>query len=158
VNAIAQKPILQLEQEPLLVPQPAEERGKTKYQRSTLNPEAAAAILQRMEAAMQGQKLYLEPELTLPMLAEAVQSPSYHVSQVLSEHLGKNFFEYVNTCRIEEAKQMLLDPKKQHYTILAIAFDSGFNSKTTFNKVFKRYTGQTPSEFVALQKEEKAIA
>jgi len=160
VKGIAQKPIMQLEQAPALatVPERTEEFGKIKYQRSTLHKDASEGILLRMEEAMQSKKLYLEPEFTLPMLAEAVQAPSYHLSQVLSERIQKNFYEYINAYRVEEAKRMLLDPTKKHYTVLAIAYDSGFNSKTTFNKVFKRFTGQTPTEFVASQTTAGAIA
>jgi AraC-like DNA-binding protein len=67
----------------------------------------------------------------------------------LSELAGNNFYDFINGYRIMEAKRLLLDPSKRHYTVLAIAFESGFNSKTTFNKVFRKVTGLTPTEFVA---------
>jgi AraC-like DNA-binding protein len=61
--------------------------------------------------------------------------------------LNKTFYDLVNGYRVEEAKRLLLDPKSKNNKILAIAFDSGFNSKTTFNTVFKKFTGFTPSDF-----------
>jgi AraC-like DNA-binding protein len=122
---------------------------KGKYQRSTLGPEQAAAIFQKIRDAMAQQQLFRDPNLTLPALADAIGAPTYHISQVLSELAGNNFYDFINGYRIMEAKRLLLDPSKRHYTVLAIAFESGFNSKTTFNKVFRRVTGMTPTEFVA---------
>ena len=63
------------------------------------------------------------------------------------ESLGANFFDFINGYRVEEAKRLFKDPSKSAYTILAIAEDAGFNSKSAFNAVFKRVAGQTPSEF-----------
>ncbi len=136
----------------LLEPAPSprlNEGGKDKYQRSSLTREQGIAIFQRIKAAMEQGKLYRNADLTLPALAEAAEAPGYHISQVLGEVAGQNFYDFVNTYRVNEAKRLLTDPSKQHYTILAIAFEAGFNSKTTFNKVFKNVTGQTPSEYLS---------
>jgi AraC-like DNA-binding protein len=61
--------------------------------------------------------------------------------------MKKNFYDLVNGYRVEEAKRLLLDPKSFNYTILSVGFEAGFNSKTTFNTVFKKFTGLSPTEF-----------
>ncbi len=73
--------------------------------------------------------------------------PRHYITQILNEKHKKNFFTFINEYRVKEVIERLIDPRYRHYTILAIAFDSGFNSKTTFNSIFKTQTGLTPSEF-----------
>ena len=96
---------------------------------------------------MENDKLYQEPELTLQQLAEKLQYPYYQVSQAINDGMKKNFYDLVNNYRIEEAKRLLVDPKNMNYTVLSVGFEAGFNSKTTFNTVFKKLTGLTPTEF-----------
>ena len=102
---------------------------------------------------MEQDKLYRETELTLQNLSEKLQYPSYQVSQAINEGLKKNFYDLINSYRVEEAKRLLVDPKNQNFTILSVGFEAGFNSKTTFNTVFKKFTGITPTEFRAQQKQ-----
>ena len=92
-------------------------------------------------------KLYQSPELTLALFAEKVNIPSYYASQVINEKLDCNFFDFVNGYRIEAAMAMLVNPKYNHYTIVAIAFEAGFNSKSAFYSAFKKITNLTPSQF-----------
>jgi AraC-like DNA-binding protein len=127
---------------------PAEEMaaGK-KYERSTLTPELVREYAARVKGYVETEKPYLDCELTLPGLADRVGIPAYQLSQVINESLGANFFDFINAYRIEEAKRLFKDPSKSAYTILAIAEEAGFNSKSAFNSSFKRFTGQTPSEF-----------
>ena len=68
---------------------------------------------------------------------------AYLENNIINENLYKNFFDFINTYRIEEMKKQLQGESK--YTILGIAYESGFNSKSSFNRIFKKYTGQTPS-------------
>jgi AraC-like DNA-binding protein len=96
---------------------------------------------------MEKEKLYQETELTLQQLANKLQLPTYQVSQVINEGLKRNFYDLVNGYRVEEAKRLLLDPKNDNYTILSVGFEAGFNSKTTFHTVFKKFTGLTATEF-----------
>ena len=96
---------------------------------------------------MEQDKLYQEPQLTLQNLADRIALPSYQVSQIINDQLGKNFYELVNGYRVEEAKRLLSDPKSKNYTILSVGFEAGFNSKTTFNTVFKKFTGLTPTDY-----------
>lgn len=143
-HAVQQRPVLSLEQ-----PSDSLNQPRNKYQRSTLTAEQASAIHARIRQAMEEQHLYNDSELTLPALSETVGAPTYHISQVLSELAGANFYDFVNQYRVEAAKRLLQDPDKKHYTVLAIAFESGFNSKTTFNKVFRKATGLTPTAYLA---------
>jgi AraC-like DNA-binding protein len=127
---------------------PAEElaAGK-KYEKSTLTPELTREYALKVKEYVDTEKPYLDSELTLPGLADRVGIPAYQLSQVINEALGANFFDFVNGYRVMEAKRLLGDPSKSAYTILAIAEESGFNSKSAFNAAFKRFAGQTPSEF-----------
>lgn len=118
-----------------------------KYEKSTLTPERAERYLKRLLNHMETEKPYVDGELTLPKLAERLSIPPQHLSQTINERLRQNFFDFVNTYRVEEAKRRLLDPAKQHYSVLAIAEEVGFNSKSAFNAVFKKHVRMTPSEF-----------
>jgi AraC-like DNA-binding protein len=96
---------------------------------------------------METEKPYLLPKLTLPELAEKCGMSTHLLSRVINEEFGKNFFEFVNYYRVEEFKNELLDQENKNLTFLAVAYKSGFNSKTTFNTAFRSITGQTPREF-----------
>jgi len=115
-------------------------------------------IVKNVIALMEVEKLYHEPELTLQQLANRLQMPTYLVSQAINDRLNKNFYELINQYRVEEAKKLLLEPKNANFTILSIGFEAGFNSKTTFNTVFKKFTGQTPTEFREQSKMNAAVA
>ncbi|NET36520.1 MAG: helix-turn-helix domain-containing protein [Cyanothece sp. SIO1E1] len=105
--------------------------------------ETKALVLDIMEK----QKPYLNPELTLPELAQLSSMKTNELSHFLNESLGENFYSLVNRYRVEESKRLLSDPKYQHLSILGIAMEAGFNSKTAFNTNFKRITRQTPSAY-----------
>jgi AraC-like DNA-binding protein len=83
----------------------------------------------------------------LQKLAERLGISPHHLSQVINERLNQNFFDFVNQYRVGEAKRQLLDAKKKHYSIMAIAGDVGFNSKSAFNAAFKKHANVTPSEW-----------
>ncbi len=108
-------------------------------------------IVERILAMMENEKLYQEPDLTLQNLAHKLQFPSYQVSQAINDGMKKNFYDLVNGYRVEEAKRLLLNPKNKNYTILSVGFEAGFNSKTTFNTVFKKFTGLTPTDYREVQ-------
>ena len=96
---------------------------------------------------MNDEKLYTDVELTLQSLAERLGISSGYLSRIINEKENKNFFEFVIFFRIQDVKQKLVDKEYDHYSILGIALESGFKSKTTFNTVFKKFTGQTPSSY-----------
>ncbi len=128
-----------------------------KYQKNILPETRMKNYLEKLLHLMETEQSYLNPELKLSDVAEALHISSNHLSQVINAELGKNFFDFINARRVEEAQRRLLDPKYAHYTILAIALEVGFNNKASFNRVFKKHTGMTPSEFV-IKRSERSMA
>jgi AraC-like DNA-binding protein len=123
------------------------EPPEKKYEKSTLTRERAERYLKKLQHAMETEKVYTDGDLTLPKLAAKLGIPAQHLSQVVNEQLNVNILDFINSHRVEEAKRRLLDPSKNHLSILAIAEEVGFNSKSSFNAFFKKYTRTTPSEF-----------
>ncbi|MGV3586500.1 MAG: helix-turn-helix domain-containing protein [Adhaeribacter sp.] len=119
-----------------------------KYQKSILKETESQAYLDQLLAFMETEKPYRESNITIQELADSIGLPKHHLSQVINDRLGKNFYDFINQYRVAEAQLMLVDPKYRHLTNLAVAEEAGFNSKATFNAVFKKQTGQTPSEYV----------
>ncbi|NBW35111.1 MAG: helix-turn-helix domain-containing protein [Cytophagia bacterium] len=125
-----------------------EEAIKTKYLKSTLSPEKQSDIHRKLTWAMEEQKLFLNPELTIGQLAEALAVHSSHLSQVINSMESKSFYDFINALRINEFKKMAARPGNQKYTLLALAFECGFNSKTAFYRNFKHVTGQSPTHYL----------
>ncbi|MGE0441166.1 MAG: helix-turn-helix domain-containing protein [Gemmatimonadales bacterium] len=121
-----------------------------KYATSPLDPERKREGLVRITAVMEERRPYLDPELTLDGLASQVGLPPNHLSQILNEAAGQHFYDFVNRYRVERAKVLLAEPDGGDRTLLSVAHEAGFNSKASFNRAFKRFTNQTPSQF-ALQ-------
>jgi len=86
-------------------------------------------------------KPYLNPDLNLPQLATELGISIHYLSQVINEHFRLNFFDFVNRYRIEAFKERIADPRYRNFSLLGIAFECGFNSKSTFNRIFKQATG-----------------
>jgi len=103
--------------------------------------------IERITQLMTEEKKYLNENLSLRELALNMKADPNLISFILNKHLGNTFYDFVNGYRIEEVKNKLSDSAYDHLTLLAIALESGFNSKTTFNRVFKKITGVTPNEF-----------
>jgi len=108
-------------------------------------------IKQRLIEFLEKEKPYLDPELTLSELSRQLSLPAPQISQTINQEMGQNFNELINSYRIQEVKAKMADPRNEHLSLLGLALDSGFNSKATFNRVFKKMTGQTPSEFYKKQ-------
>ena len=107
----------------------------------------------RLSALMENEKVYLDPELDLPTLASQMHISIHDLSYLLNEGFEMNFFRFVNTYRVQEAKQLMSSEKYRHLNILGIAYSAGFNSKSTFNTAFKREAGVSPSQFIQQIKE-----
>jgi AraC-like DNA-binding protein len=118
-----------------------------KYVKSGLKDKQAEIYLKNLISVMDTEKPYLNRNLSIQDLSELTGIPRHHITQVLNENHGKNFFTFINEYRVKEIISRFGDPKNNNFTILAIAFDAGFNSKTTFNSIFKSQTGMTPSEY-----------
>lgn len=107
------------------------------------------AVLQKITAAMETDQLYLNPTLTLAEMATHLKTSSRIISRHINNGFGQSFNDYVNRYRVEAVKQRIAVGDLQKFTILAIALDCGFNSKTSFNRVFKEMTGMPPSDYCA---------
>jgi len=125
-----------------------DQSGKRKYLKSGLSAEMAEALHERLTELMKSEKLYTESELSLSELANRLNTLSNYLSQVINDKEGKNFYDYINTLRIEEFKTLVSRPENRKYTLLSLSYDCGFNSKSSFNKNFKKVTGLSPSEYL----------
>jgi AraC-like DNA-binding protein len=94
------------------------------------------------------EEIYTDPSLSLRKLAERIDLHSNKLSWLINEHIGKNFNEYINAFRLQKFKENALNPRNSHLTLLALAYESGFNSKTAFNAFFKKMEGTTPRNWV----------
>lgn len=121
---------------------------KPKYQKSGLTAESSEVLHQNLSKLMAEQKLFRKSELSLADLATALNTQPNHLSRVINEREGKNFYDYINNLRIEEFKVLAADPDNRKFTLMALAEECGFNSKSSFNRYFKKATGQSPSEFM----------
>lgn len=117
------------------------------YTRSGLSSTQAKDYHRQLLALMEERKPYLNGELTASELSESLGISVNHLSQVLNKEQKQNFFDFINSYRVKEVLHKMGDPSKSHLTLLAMALDSGFNSKTSFNTIFKRVTNQTPSQY-----------
>jgi len=118
-----------------------------KYEKSTLTPDKAATSLQKLNDFMEKERPYLRSDLTLPLLARELTISVHHLSQIINEKLGQNFFEFINCQRVEEAKRRIAEPGSQNLNLAGIGLEVGFNSISSFNAAFKRHAGMTPSQF-----------
>jgi len=130
------------------VPKKVKETPVNQYQKSSLKKEDSKNHLEQLLKYMDEEAPYLEGKLSLKEVATALQISTNHLSQVINENLDKNFFDFVNGYRVEMVKQKMKDPSNKNYTLLSLAYDCGFNSKSSFNAIFKKYTGSTPSQYL----------
>lgn len=132
-----------------------EEKGSegsyVKYQKSALNTETMQEIYTALNNKMDREKLFKDPELSLNTIAAALEIHPNVLSQTINSIENKNFYDYINSQRIEEFKRIAVLPENQKFTMLSLAYESGFNSKTSFNRNFKKYTKCSPREFMKAQ-------
>ena len=118
-----------------------------KYEKSGLSKEKADEYYQKLILLMDEEKIFNQNKLTLSELAEFIPISSHNLSEVINTKTKMNFFDFINRYRIEEVKKEIVKPENDNLTILAIAMDAGFNSKSSFNTLFKKYEKVTPSEY-----------
>ena len=116
-------------------------------ERIGLRPDQIEKHVARLLALMEHEKPFRDGNLTVKALAEKLGLPAAQLSALINERLAENFVDFVNRYRIQEAKRLLLDGSKRHYSVVAIGDEVGFNSKSAFNAAFRKYTGSTPSDF-----------
>jgi len=117
------------------------------YQSKPLKDEEKDFIQQLLKH-MEEKKPYLQPEITIKLLSEELNVSSEYLSETINNTLNKNFFDFINFYRVEEFKSQCKNEKNKHLNIIGLASECGFNSKATFNRVFKKATGLTPSEYM----------
>lgn len=120
----------------------------SKYEKSSLTDSQLEAIHGELLILIKKKKLHLIPELTLTMVSQELDVHPNTLSQVINRIEQKNFFDYINTLRVEEFKERVAKPDNQKYTLLSLAYECGFNSKTSFNRNFKNITGKSPTEYL----------
>ncbi len=120
---------------------------RTKYETSSLKQEKVSEIRTALEAEIENSHPYLNPELTLQVLAGSIGVPAHHLSRVINQEFKMSFTDYINSFRLKEAEKRLLDPRNKHLKIAALAFECGFNSVPTFNTFFKKTHRKTPTQF-----------
>ncbi len=120
---------------------------KEKYEKSGFNPEKKDESFQKVKDYMINAKPYLDPDLTLFSLADQLDLTPNHLSQIINSTSGSNFYDFINRYRVEEAKRQIASDKVNKMTLLGIGLSSGFSSKSTFNRAFKKHTGINPSDF-----------
>ncbi len=119
-------------------------KGRSNY---NLQVEINEGLARRLKELLEIKQIYLQSELSLSQLSLELGVPAYQVSEVISRHYQETFFDLINRHRIEEIKRRLNNEVYNHLSILGIAMDCGFNSKSSFNTAFKKFTGMTPSEY-----------
>jgi len=124
-----------------------DKKDTKKYKNTNIPKELSKKVEKKLEELMIEEKPYLKPDLNLSDLAEFVNISTNQLSQILNESIGKNFYDYVNHYRLNHFLKICEIPKFKNYTILSLAYECGFNSKTTFNAFFKKTMGITPTEY-----------
>lgn len=127
---------------------PDESKGE-KYKKSGLDETTAEEIKSKLLVLMDRDKPYLDSELTLSKLSETLGISAHYLSEVINTKFNQNYYDFINKYRVEEFKARIVNPEFSNYSLLSIAFDSGFKSKTAFNTIFKKLAGKTPSEYKA---------
>jgi len=125
----------------------SEDMPKEKYRYSRLAPQFVEECIKKLDHLMKIEKIYREADLTLPSLAKKLSVTTHILSQILNEHLNRNFSDFINYYRIEEAKEILGGPKGARKKIANVAFDVGFNTIVAFYTAFKKYTLMTPARY-----------
>ena len=120
-----------------------DDRSKEANELSSKTEEYYKSLLDLFE----NEKIFKEQELSMTSLSQKIGVSNSYLSQIINQKFGKTFFDLVNEYRIEEVKATMSDPKFEHYSILGLAQNAGFKSKSTFNSYFKKTTGKTPSEY-----------
>ncbi len=132
------------ELDPIIGPGSSENNEKQKR----LSESMVQSLKVKLEQVMQFDKAFLENNLSLPILAHAVGISAHELSYLINEAYGENFYAFVNRHRVDEAKRLLSSTQHEQLNMLGVAYQAGFNSKTTFNTAFKKQTGQSPSAYL----------
>jgi len=123
-----------------------------KADRAPVSPGVSEEAVEQLRLFMSAQKPYLEQEIKLGSLAKEMNMPRHELSRVINHGFGKNFFDFINEYRVQEFIRLRKEQKNNHLNTLELAFQSGFNSKSAFNRAFRKKTGKSPRSFFAEEK------
>ncbi len=124
-----------------------EETDKEEFKNKIISDEKIIELKTQLHDILLKEELYLDPEISLSKLAKKINLTSHQLSYLINTGFNKNFYEFINKFRVDKAKKLLHDKAYKKYSILGIAYEAGFNSKTSFNTTFKKITGLTPTDF-----------
>ncbi|WP_161636206.1 helix-turn-helix domain-containing protein [Saccharicrinis fermentans] len=131
-----------------LLEMPKLEKGSSvPYKKSGLKEKDARQLEKSILFLMDRQKIWLNPEVAVSDISSELKVPQHHITQVLNKGLKKNFYTLINEYRTNEVIRLFQEEKYEKWDLISIAFEAGFNSKSSFNSFFKKYTGKTPSEY-----------
>lgn len=130
---------------------------RKKYSKSGLTEELSEKLHKSLREIMIKEAPYRKSDLSINELSSQLGVHPNYLSQIINGKEGKNFYDFVNTYRVEEFKRLITIPENRQITLLSLAFDCGFNSKSSFNRYFKKTTGKTPSEYFSSQMETRKI-
>ena len=122
-------------------------RTPEKYSGSRLTESESSSMVNRIKNFMQENKPFLNPDLSIKDLSEQLDLHQKYLSQLINSRFGQNFYDFVNHYRVNEAKDIMTMNTDGKKTVLEILYEVGFNSKSAFNKAFKKNTGKTPTDF-----------
>ena len=122
-------------------------KDESKYKTSPLSSSESNKLTDRLNQLLSEQQVYRTAELTLNQLAKMLEVPPYILSQLINQEYQQNFFNFINDFRIEYASQQIVQGKLNNITLAGLAYEAGFNSKSTFNRAFKKKMGCTPKEY-----------
>lgn len=119
--------------------------NNSKYEGSSLNQDEIPDYIIKLNRLMENEKVYLNNVIRLSDLSEMMTINKHHLSQIINQHYGLSFYDFINQFRVNEAKDIII--KHPEYTLHQVAFDSGFNNKTSFVNAFKKFEKVPPSKF-----------
>ncbi|UII80963.1 AraC family transcriptional regulator [Flagellimonas sp. CMM7] len=122
-------------------------KDSDKYKSSSLSIEEMESIFKQIKELFEIEKIYLEPQLKIQDLSDSINVTTHNISQTINSKAQQSFYDFVNKYRAEHFKTLLANPDNRKFTILALGIESGFNSKATLNRIFKKQVGVSPKEF-----------
>lgn len=121
--------------------------AKKEYKKAALKDEQIDELISRLKNILENEKLYLNPKLSLKDLSDKTDISTHNLTELINTQLDKSFYELINFYRIEEVKRLISEDSEKKFSLLALAYEAGFSSKTSFNTIFKKFVSKTPSEY-----------